>query len=256
MILQERSYFTDLTFIIEDLIAELEKQIKNKKTIKSRDSFNVALKDFGKIKITFYSEYSKKARDYIKEKNDPNFKPSAIFFSEKTDDLGGIIELYINKLKPSYYKNRKFTTTVSIQNGRLPKFIKDALRHELTHAYEDVLYDDHMRKDIDHEDYYSYVNSDAEVNAFFNERVLSLLHHDPLIKTLLNLGNVQEIMRKIINIIKYDEVIYHMSDANKKWLLKTMYTTIIDLIEKTTIQLRPGMANPHVPTTFAVASKS
>jgi hypothetical protein len=251
-IVQERAYFSDLSTFSEEIIFQLTEKIKNKKNIRSGDSFIVELGDMHDIEIKFYKDYSRRARAFIKENPEVEEGVQALYFDNTTDKADGTIEIYLNHAKTYYYKD---VDSIAIVNSRLPKFIKEILRHEITHAYESNImgfntfrYPD-STADVDETikspkrkrreqkpTYDEYVNSDEEVNAKFNELISSVIHGDNLVKYYISVGDNNAAMRALVMKIKYNPSILDLSDENKKWILKTAYTTIQDEIDKTFIE--------------------
>ncbi len=232
-LIQERSYFANLVAFSEEIINQLTDKVKNKEKINSGDSFIVDLGDTHDLEIKFYKTYSRRAKEYRK-KNNYTDSMSALFFPIISDKADATIEIYINHAKTYYYKNRD---SIEIVNNRLPKFIKDILRHEITHAQDDVLSSFTHTKPADksHEDYDSYVNSDSEVNAYFNQVLSSEINENSLVKYYLSVGDVNSAMKALILKIKTLPEIDAMSDENKKWILKTAYTTMQKIADEQSI---------------------
>jgi hypothetical protein len=234
-IIQERAYFSDLSTFSEDIITQLTEKIKNKKNIRSGDSFVVELGDNHDLEIKFYKDYSRRARAFINDNPEVEEGVQALYFDNTTDKADGTIEIYLNHAKTYYYKD---VDSIAIVNSRLPKFIKEILRHEITHAYEsNVMGFNEIRPNRkENPTYDDYANSDEEVNAKFNELIASVISGDNLVKYYIAAGDVNAAMRALVMKIKHEPSIVDLSDENKKWVLKTAYTTIQDEIDKTHIE--------------------
>jgi transcription antitermination factor NusG len=222
----ERLSFFELGLFSEKIIFELEKQLSEKKNIKSGSSFFIPISEDKTIQIKFYKEYSEKARQLLADyKNANNEIVKAIFFEEKTSKADGRIEIYINKSKPYYYKDRD---SIDIIRNRLPKFIKDILRHELVHAHEQILSSfNKKRKKIDkNASFEDYINSDEEMNANLVELINSTIHHDKVIYYYISVGNPKKAMGLLVHKIKNDYRIVDLTEDNKKWFLKTAWTIV------------------------------
>lgn len=233
----ERAYFSDLSTLSEEIISQLADKIKNKETIRSGDSFIVDLGDNHDLEIKFYKDYSRRAREFLKKRKAQfaDTKVRAFYFDDISDKADGTIEIYLNYSKPYYYKN---LDSIDIVNSRLPKFIKDILRHEITHAYETNLteFGDVRPNSEQEQEYDEYVNSDEEINAVFNGVVSSAIYNDKLINYYVAIGDINAAMRALVLRITNEPEIDNLSDENKKWILKTAYTTLQDQIEKNSIE--------------------
>ncbi len=232
-LIQERQYFANLSQFSEKIIDQLTEKIKNKEKINSGDSFIIELDDTHDLEIKFYKTYSKRAREFIKKTGNGS-AIEALFFPIVSDKADATIEIYINHAKTYYYRDRD---SIEIVNNRLPKFIKEILRHEITHVNDNILSSFANKKpDISSsDDIEEYVNSDDEVNAFFNQIVSSEINDNHLIKYYISIGNTNSAMNALFLKIKRHPAIHKMSDENKKWILKTAYTTIKELVERNSI---------------------
>jgi len=245
-LLLERSYFADLTHFSEDIINQLTEKIKDKDQIKSGDSFIVSMKDrknleidsknleidSKNLEIKFYKTYSKRGRDFLK-KSSPKLSKnvSALFFPIPSKKASGTVEIYINHAKTYYYKDRD---SIEIVNNRLPKFLKDILRHEITHAHDDVMshFADTKPSRKDPDTFNQYLNSDEEVNAYFNEFLAAELNENKVVQYHIYMGDVNAAVRILLSKLEFNPYIQRMSEKNKKWVIKTIHTTIDNLVQK------------------------
>lgn len=235
-LIQERQYFINLAKYSEEIIQKLTDKLKNKKKINSGDSFIIDIGGTKDIEIKFYKTYSRRAREFLKTQSDMD-KVDALFFPTITDDADGTIEIYINNAKTYYYKDRD---SIEIINNRLPKFLKDILSHEISHVHERFSADfandkpdygigkDGNAKNLKAEE---YTNADEEVNAVFNQSIMSEIRENSLVQYYISMGDVNGALRSLVFKIKNDPYIVALSEKSKKWIMKTAYTTISQLVE-------------------------
>lgn len=235
-LLHEREYFINLAVYSEEIIQKLTDKLRNKKKINSGDSFIIDIGEGKSIEIKFYKTYSRRAREYLK-KQKVLHQVDALFFPTITEDADGTIEIYINNAKTYYYKDRD---SIEIINNRLPKFLKDILRHEISHVHERYTADfandkpdygidkDGNEKTLTADE---YTNADEEVNAVFNQSVMAEIAENKLVQYYIAVGDVNGAVRSLVFKINSDPYIQAMSDKSKKWIIKTAYTTIAKIIE-------------------------
>lgn len=233
-IIKERAFFTNLFKLINLVLEQLKNQIEKTGPVRPGKIYTIKLGDGYDLDIKFYKGYSKPALEYIKNHGvDKNF--SSLYFDKK-DGQNGRIEVYINTSKKSnsYYKERKFEDFV---NKSLPKYIKDILSHELTHAYEDIVRDVLKYKpEYDQTNKKEYYNSDEEMNAYITRYIYDILKDDSdrsqAFRFYLKQKNLKSASREIFNFIKDTPFIKHLTRENKISVIKIIYTTVAELAEK------------------------
>jgi len=245
-LLHERKHFITLARFTEYVIDKLEDKISKKENgVRSGSVFKIPVGEYGTLKIKFYKGYSRRAhaqKNQWNEVQDSNSSVDAIYYPKKTNDDGGddtikddgMIEVYVNpsKSKEYHYRDRKFEDIV---DASLPKFIKDKLRHELSHAYEDIIKDVAFYKTAQydaHETIEDYYNDDEEINANLNQFLTSELSINRDIMFKIQEGDINGAVSAFIAKLKTQEFIKNIKPENKVWVLKTVYTFVRDLVEK------------------------
>jgi hypothetical protein len=233
-LIKERAFFTNLFKLTTLVLQELKNEIEKTGSVKPGKTYTVKLGDDYDLDIKFYKGYSKPALEYIKNYGvEKNF--NALYF-DKTQDQNGRIEVYINtsKKENNYYKERKFEDFV---NKSLPKYIKNIISHELTHAYEDIVKDVLKYKPkYDVKDKKQYYNADEEMNAYITRYVYDVLKDttdsSQAFKFYIKQKNLKSASREIFNFIKDTPFIKNLTRENKISVIKIIYTTVAELAEK------------------------
>lgn len=241
-LLKERAHFVDLATLSDDIIDQLQEKLAKKKSINSGDKITVTIADVAELDIKLYKGYSRAALDHIAQY--PHLKVEGIgaLYFPKTENENGRIELYINTSKKSnnYYKERKFEDFI---NKSLPKYIKDMLRHEISHAYEDIISDVAQYSETENEDDSAYYNSDDEINAFLMQYLPGEIQHNAVVKHYLVLAHKAETPEQkaqdintateiLLNKLASQAWVRELSKANKKWVMKTVYTYVAEFVDR------------------------
>lgn len=220
-LLQERHHFSDLLPKTDEILAEIKNKIKGMDDFKSGDTINVQLEDGIEVPIVFYKNKSKTylthhAKDKKKEDVYANY-------------FNGKIEVYLSRLFPDreYGKINPF----KLVKAMFPVELQSALRHELTHAYEDLV-QKVLRYNIDKDQSPSaYINSTAELNAHLVQWLGQAYNHNRIFRSLVDRKELFDaVLFAVRNVIdpRWKESI---TPENKKWLYKTIYQIISDLID-------------------------
>lgn len=233
-IIRERKFFTDLNQLINLVLNDLKTQIEKRGGVKPGQIFKVSLGNEQTIDIKFYKGYSRAALDYINSHNLEK-KINGLYFP-KSDDSDARIEVYINssKKKNNYYKERTFEDFI---NKSLPKYIKDIITHELTHAYEDLVKDVLQYKNSDSFNDKDYYNSSEEMNAYLTQFINSVLSGDESISSnilfYLKQHKIKEACREIFSVITQKKWVKNLTRDNKIKIIKNIYTTLSRYAEQT-----------------------
>lgn len=232
-VIRERKFFTDLYSLIDMVLNNLKDKIEEKGGVKPGQIFTVPLGDYYDLDIKFYKGYSRAAIEYAKkEKIALNF--SGLYFPEKKES-NGRIEVYINTSKKNnnYYKERQFEDFV---NKSLPKYIKNILTHEITHAYEDIVKDVLKFKKSQTSSDDAYYNSDEEMNAFLTETMHDILNTDhPMSQTIhfyIRNNKIKEASRDVFGELIKKNWIKKLNRNNKIRIIKLVYRILSDLAQK------------------------
>lgn len=233
LLLKERAYFVDLTTLSERIINTLQEKLAKKKSIRSGDTITVPVNKNSSLDIKLYKGYSHAAR--AAKSNDPssnteNEGVSAMYFP-KTGESNGRIEIYVNasKKEQDYYKERKFEDFI---NKSLPKYIKDILRHEIAHAYEDIVSDVSQFKSQKNDTMEDYQNSDDEINAYLMQFLPGEVQVNHMVKYFVSQGDANAAVRKLLEKLAPLPWVKALTDDNKRWVVKTIYTYINKLLDK------------------------
>lgn len=243
-LLRERQHFIDLARFTEIVISKLEDQIRKKKNgVRSGDTFTVPLtKQLFKLDpkfwkgydldFKFYKEYSRRTRNSFKNVISGEHGIKGAYY-EQLGGTNGTIEIYLNTTKSSeyYYKDKKFEDII---DGSLPKFVKDVIRHELSHAYEDIVKNisKFQTSDSDKITDSKYRNLDEEINADLNQFLNSELSVNADIMYKISEGDINGAVNAYIRKLKTSEFIKQVTPQNKIWIIKTIYTFVRDLVEQ------------------------
>lgn len=240
-LLKERAYFIDLATLSEEIINQLQEKLAKKKSIRSGDKITVKIADAYELDIKLYKGKSHAARDA--EHNGPAVEEesSAMYFPA-TGESNGRIEIYVNSSKKSqsYYKERKFEDFI---NKSLPKYIKDILRHEIAHAYEDIVSDVGKYKQTQNTTRKEYFNSDDEVNAYFMQWFPGELQKNKVAQYHLSAAHTAEeesvktdhlnrAAKVLLQKLSQMPWVAELDEKNKKWLIKTTYTSVRELLDR------------------------
>jgi len=241
-LLRERAYFVDLATLSDEVIQALQDKISKKKSFNSGDKITVPFGEVESLDFKFYKGYSKAAREQkLSSSVSGDGKTLALYFP-KNDNENARIEVYVNASKKdnSYYKGRDFE---DFMNKSLPKYIKDILRHEIAHAYEDLMMDTLQYTNTQNRKNYSdYVNDDKELNAELMRFLPSEIQHNALVKYFLLQANnaenseqqtieINNAARALLSRIAREPWVQHLSKDNKKWIIKTVYTYVSELVD-------------------------
>ena len=139
------------------------------------------------------------------------------------------IEIYLGKILDPSVKN----VFASLQTYfPFPEELNSVLRHEISHAYEDIVKKIDL-KGYDTTDSKKYYNSDTEVNAYLNSWVPTELLTNEDIKSYIRKGDVRNAVGELVDILKNKpEVKNFYTVENKQWLYKTVYTIVSTIIKK------------------------
>lgn len=250
-VLKERRYFVNLTKYTGNIIKILQKEIKSSETeIEPGQVFNVPIDDDTNLEVAFYKGASKRLREYIQD--NPNYIIKDIFALYFSLNLlkgeSPRIEVYINNMKnlSNHYKKLTFSNLVNKNNGIHP-IVSSVLRHELSHAYEDLendLFRKRMsRKAEKHLDDNSsfnnfkmtevpYYDQDTEHNAHFLASLTTFIKIDPVIKLAIVQKNLTSAVQHVLNHLQDSGWYNSLSESNKNWVKKTTYTYLDELIKK------------------------
>lgn len=231
-IIKERAFFTNLFKLITLVLEELKNQIEKTGSVRPGRVYKVSLGDGYDLDVKFYKGYSRSAREYMAKNSLDDV--SALYFP-KTTDSNGRIEIYINnsKKQTSYYKERKFEDFV---NKSLPKYIKDIISHELTHAYEDIVRDVLKYKPDQQSNEKEYYSSDEEINAYITQYVYKILQDGSdvsnNVKFYIKQKNIKSACREIFSTIKDKKFVTNLDRDGKIKIIKIIYTIVTELVEK------------------------
>ena len=239
-ILQERQHFINLARLTEIIISKLEAKIRKKKNgVRSGSTITIPIGEYYDLDIKFYKGYSRRTQRSMKDTYVDDSGVSATYYPE-TADSNGTIEIYLNptKAKEYYYRDKKFEDII---DGSLPKFIKDILRHEISHAYEDIVRDisKFQNKQQDDLSTHEYHNLDEELNANLSQFLNSELSVNADIMYKISEGDINGAVNSFIKKLKEQEFIKEVDPKNKIWIIKTIYTFVRDLVEQSRAKL-PG----------------
>jgi len=248
-LLHERQHFIDLAKFTEFVISKLEEQIRKKKNgVRSGDIFTVSLtKKFFKVNpvfwkgydldFKFYKSYSQRTRNSFKDiiSGDHGIKGA---YYEQHGGTNGTIEIYLNTTKSSeyYYRDKKFEDII---DGSIPKFVKDVIRHELSHAYEDIIKNisKFQTSDSNKITDSKYRNLDEEINADLSQFLNSELSVNADLMYKIDEGDINGAVNAYIRSFKNSEFAKHVTPQNKIWIIKTIYTFVRDLVEQSKAKL-------------------
>lgn len=242
-LLKERAYFIDLTTLTNKIIDRLEQIIKTKKSIRPGASITVPISQTFDLDIKFYKGISRRGREYMKQAGAEG--SDALYFSETADE-NGTLEIYINDSKDNqyYYKDKSFDEIIK---GRLPKFLRDILRHEISHAYEDIVRDiSAYSGNEDLSDDKKYFNDDSELNAYFIQLVPGEIEVSQVVQHYIRKGDVNTATRELLTRLQNKEFVEHLTPENKNWFVKTVYTYVKMLVDK--LQKAVNMSNEVHPS--------
>lgn len=245
-LVREREFFVDLTTLTDEVIDNLQHKISKKKAFNSGDKITVNFGEFEKLDFKFYKGYSKAARETgFASSVSGDGETLALYFPKK-DEENARIEIYVNASKKgnSYYKEKTFE---DFMNKSLPKYIKDILRHEIAHAYEDLMMDtlQHSAPSSDSRVHKEYINDDKEINANLSAFLSSQIKVSALVKyyVLQAVNNADNPANKnvemvnavktLLNLLSQEKWVQHLTNENKKWIIKTTYTFVQDLVDRT-----------------------
>lgn len=239
--LKERAYFVDLATLSEDVINQLQEKLAKKKSIRSGDTITVSIGDMYDLDIKLYKGRSHAARAEMQQNPTDNESGASAMYFPETAESNGRIEIYVNASKKDqdYYKERKFEDFI---NKSLPKYIKDMLRHEIAHAYEDIVQDVGRFKNNRPTSQDEYINSDDEVNAHFMGWLPGEIQNNQMVQYhLMQAHNAEDETQKqtainravkaVLNKLPQEHWMGQVSDATKKWILKTTYTYMTDMVD-------------------------
>ena len=232
-LLHERQHFINLAKLTEIIISKLEAKIRKKKNgVRSGSVITVPIGKFYDLDIKFYKGYSRRTQQSMKNTVVDENGVSATYYP-KTVDQNGTIEVYLNptKAKEYYYRDKKFEDII---DGSLPKFIKDILRHEISHAYDDIVKDiaQYQTQDQDKLSQKEYSNLDEELNANLSQFLNSELSVNADIMYKISEGDINGAVNAYIRSLKKQEFIKHVTPQNKIWIIKTIYTFVTGLVEQ------------------------
>lgn len=232
-LLHERKFFIDFARFTEIVLSKLQNKIREKKNgVRSGSKITVGLPEGKKLDFKFYKGYSRRTHEQRKINNWKDTDVQAIYYPQ-TAQHNPTVEIYFNPAKSSesYYRDKKFEDVI---DGSLPKFIKDAIRHELTHVYEDVVKNtlqfknDNSAEDTDE----VYYNLDNELNANLSQFLTSELSVNRDIMFRISEGDINGAVNAFVRKLKTQPFIRKVTPENKIWVLKTIFTFVHDIVEK------------------------
>lgn len=236
-ILQERRHFVSLARLTYIIISQLEAKIKKKKNgVRAGSTFKIKIDKDHTLAIKFYKGYSRRTLDDIKEY--PELKErgvGAAYFPVEhgeAESSVGTIEIYLNANKRDqyYYKDKEFKDII---NSTLPKFVKEMLSHEISHAYEDIVMqlDPTRGKNPDTMSNKEYTNQDEELNASLLSFLTSELEYNRNITYKISTGDITGAVSAFISQVKKQPFMHLVTPKNKIWILKTIYTFVTELVD-------------------------
>lgn len=207
----ERQYFADISAKLVKMTNQLKKQFDNIKELKIGDSFWIDLNKNIKILIKIESIMQNDPRTF--GEYDPSSKSIEIFIKAIYGDDSPASLRYIK--------------------NKFPAKFEEILRHELSHAYEDLVTDvyqyTHSKVDSS-KNYVKYINSTSEMNAYLNQWVTSQVMYNRNINNMFKNRQLKAVVNAVMaNILTHSEFSY-LYEKNKKWFYKTIYTIIETLI--------------------------
>jgi hypothetical protein len=207
----ERQYFADISAKLVKMTNQLKKQFDNIKELKIGDTFWINLNKNVKILIKIESVIPSDLTAF------GQYDPAT-----KTIDVA-IKTIYGDDSSESLQYIRK----------KFPAKFEETVRHELSHAYEDLVTNvyQYTHSKVDPSvDYYGYINSTSEMNARLNEWVTSLLMYNKYIKNLYESRKLKPLVNAIVSDISTYPEFFYIYEKNKKWFYKTIYTIIKKLL--------------------------
>jgi len=232
-LLNERKFFIDLARFTEIILSRLEDKIREKKNgVRSGSKITLSLGKDRKLDFKFYKGYSRRTHAERKLNQWTDTDAQAIYYG-KDAEHNGTIEVYFNPAKSSesYYKDKKFEDVI---DGSLPKFIKDAIRHELSHAYEDIMKDVAKFKNDDYTvgTTDSHFDQDEEINANLSQFLTSELSVNRDVMFKISEGDIHGAVSAFVRKLKDQPFFSKINSKNKIWVLKTIFTFVHDIVEK------------------------
>jgi NAD+--asparagine ADP-ribosyltransferase len=207
----ERQYFADISAKLVGMTNQLKKQFDNIKELKIGDTFWINLNKNVKILIKIESVMPDDPTTF--GEYDPKSRSIRLFIKAMYGD---------DSSKSLQYIKIKF-----------PAKFEEILRHELSHAYEDLVTDVYQYthyKPGSSRSYTKYINSTSEMNAYLNQWITSQLMYDRNIKNMFENRQLKPLVNAIMaNISTHSEFSY-LYEKNKNWFYKTIYTIIEKLI--------------------------
>lgn len=206
----ERQYFATISAKLVKMTNQLKKQFDNIKELKIGDSFWIDLNKNVKILVKIESIIPDEPRTF--GEYDPSSKSIEIFIKAIYGDDSPASLRYIK--------------------NKFPAKFEEILRHELSHAYEDLVTDVYQYTHYKgpSKDYVKYINSTSEMNAYLNQWVTSQLKYDRNIKNMFENRQLKAVVNAIMANISTNSEFSYLYEKNKKWFYKTIYTIIEKLI--------------------------
>lgn len=232
-LLHERQFFIDLAKFTEVILSRLENKIREKKNgVRSGSKITVGLPKGKTLDFKFYKGYSRRTHENRKVNNWKDVDAQSIYYPETAQE-NPTIEIYFNPAKTSeaYYRDKKFEDVI---DGSLPKFIKDSIRHELAHVYEDVMKDTSKFKEDDYSisSANSHFDQDEELNANLSQFLTSELSVNKDIMFRISEGDINGTVNAFVRSLKNQPFFDKINPKNKIWVLKTIFTFVHDIVEK------------------------
>jgi hypothetical protein len=207
----ERQYFADISAKLVRMTNQLKKQFDNIKELKIGD--------------TFWINLNKKVKILIKiESIMPDDPMTFGEYDPKNRSIRMFIKAMYGDDSPASLKYIKI---------KFPAKFEEILRHELSHAYEDLVTDvyQYTHSKVDPSvDYHGYINSTSEINAFLNQWIISQLMYDRNIKNMYENHQLKPLVNAIMANISIHPEFSYLYEKNKNWFYKTIYTIIEKLI--------------------------
>jgi hypothetical protein len=111
-------------------------------------------------------------------------------------------------------------------------YIKNILRHEIAHAYEDIVSDLSQYKNATNNTQKEYYNSDTEIDAYLNEFLSAESKTNHMLKYHVSRGDRNSATQVLLNKLAGYDWIRQLTKENKKWVMKTVYTYVAEMVDK------------------------
>lgn len=206
--------------MFDRMIQELRLQINDRPKLKTGEEFYLDFDPDTSICIKLYARPPKNIAENEKYAN-------AIYDSDNY-----CIEVFLNNL----LRKISVKNPLDYIKKHFPEELVGVLRHELSHAYEDMVSGVYTHTSpVDTRDttnYANYFNSETEINAYFQQHIPTIISKNPLIQHFIRKGDIKSATRTTIKAISQHPDFAEFFNKNKEWFYKTIYTTLDHLIAK------------------------